>query len=417
VRLHSKPIQNALMNGLLGGGVDVMDCGLVPTPALLFAMREAESAGGVMVTGSHTPPEIAGMLFFLSDTGEMGPRGERLFEQIYAAAPWRHHPTSSKGSKGSLEILDGYTKTIEAKIGYVGGYKVVVDPGNGATCATLRRVLERLGCKVEIINGNPDGRFPGRAPNPQPSTLTQLSRTVKKTNADLGVGTDGDGDRALFATDKGRVLWADLTGAIFAKNELKMHAGGTVVSTVNTSSVIKLLCREYGGSLTVTRVGPPAIAEALRSTKNVIFGTEESGKHIWPNILLYGDAAVSTGKLLQIMKSEGMTLEQLQGNLPKFHQFKSTIPCPDRLKATVMKSVTLSWKGRSRNGRIQISTLDGLRIEYPDSSWFLVRPSGTEPLLRCNAEARNLRRAQELLRRATKLTRRAIRMAEEGEGS
>src|SRR5208337_1603241 len=160
-------------------------------------------------------------------------------------------------------------------------------------------------------------------------------------------GTDSDGDRALFATEQGRVLWADITGAIFAKNELKRHAGGTVVSTVNTSSIIKLLCQEYGGSLIVTRVGPPAIAEALRSTKNVIFATEESGKHIWPSIILYGDAAVSTGKLLQIMKAEGMTLEELQGDLPKFHQLKSTIPCPDQLKAEAMKSVILSWKGRA----------------------------------------------------------------------
>lgn len=417
VRVHSKSIQNALTKGLLEGGVDIVDCGLVPTPALLFAMKAAESSGGVMVTGSHTPPEISGLLFFLSDTGEMDPRGERIFEEVYTSAPWRQHHPGSKGSMGSLEILDAYSKTIEAKIGHIGGYKVVVDPGNGATCATLGRALERLGCKVETINGNPDGRFPGRPPNPQPSTLTQLSRAMKETNADLGVGTDSDGDRALFATEQGRVLWADLTGAIFAKNELKRHRGGTVVSTVNTSSIIKLLSQEYGGKLAVTRVGPPAIAEALRSTQNVIFATEESGKHIWPSIMLYGDAAVSTGKLLQIMKSEAMTLEQLQGDLPKFHQFKSTIPCPDRLKTQVTKSINLSWKRRSRTGRTETSTIDGLKVEYPDSSWFLVRVSGTEPLLRCNAEAKTLPRARELLRRATKLALRSIRMAEEAQGT
>jgi phosphomannomutase len=240
---------------------------------------------------------------------------------------------------------------------------------------------------------------------------------MKEANADLGVGTDSDGDRALFATKQGRVLWADLTGAIFAKDELKKHPGGTVVSTVNTSSIIKILCQEYGGSLTITRVGPPAIAEALRSTENVIFATEESGKHIWPSIILYGDAAVSTGKLLQIMKSEGMTLEQLRGDLPKFHQFKSTIPCPDQLKDEVMKFVTLSWKKRSRHGGTRVSTIDGLKVEYPDSSWFLVRASGTEPLLRCNAEARNLRCAQQLLRRATKLAERGIRMVQEAQGA
>ena len=151
---------------------------------------------------------------------------------------------------------------------------------------------------------------------------------MKETNADLGVGTDSDGDRALFATEQGRVLWADLTGAIFAKNELKRHRGGTVVSTVNTSSIIKLLSQEYGGKLAVTRVGPPAIAEALRSTQNVIFATEESGKHIWPSTHALRGRGRSTGKLLQIMKSEAMTLEQLQGDLPKFHQFKSTIRVP-----------------------------------------------------------------------------------------
>ena len=412
VRLHSKSIQNAIMNGLLKGGVDVMDCGIVPTPALLFAMREAESSAGVMVTGSHTPPEIAGVLFFLSDTGEMDSHGERLFEEIYRSAPWQQRPTSIKGSMSSIEILDAYTKMIETKIGDVGGYKVVVDPGNGAACATLGHVLERLGCKVITINGNPDGRFPGRPPNPQPSTLTQLSKAVKETGSDLGVGTDSDGDRALFATEQGRVLWADLTGAIFAKNELRRRGGGTVISTVNTSSIMKLLCQKYGGSLAVTRVGPPAIAEALRSTKNVIFATEESGKHIWPNIMLYGDAAVSSGKLLQIMKSEGMALEQLHDALPKFHQSKSTIPCPNQLKAEVMKFIILSWKG---NERTQTSTIDGLKVEYPDSSWFLVRASGTEPLLRCNAEGRTLGRSHELLRRATKLALQAIKSAKESQ--
>jgi phosphomannomutase/phosphoglucomutase len=411
--LQSKSIQKALMNGLLKGGVDVADCGLVPTPALLFAMKEAEASAGVMVTGSHTPPEIAGVLFFLGDTGEMDSRGERSFEDIYHLAPWRQRPSGLKGSVSSLEVLEAYTKTVETKINGIGGYKVVVDPGNGATCATLGLILARMECKVVTINGNPDGRFPGRSPNPQPSTLTELSKAVKRTKADLGVGTDSDGDRALFATERGRVLWADLTGAIFAKNELKRHGGGTVVSTVNTSSIMKLLCQEYGGRLTVTRVGPPAIAEALRSTENVVFATEESGKHIWPNILLYGDAALSSGKLLQIMQGEDKTLEQLQDALPKFHQSKSTIPCPDQLKAEAMKSIILSWKG---NGT-QTSTIDGLKVEYPDSSWFLVRASGTEPLLRCNAEARTPRSTRGLLGKATKLALKGIKMAKEAKRS
>jgi phosphomannomutase len=393
------------------GGVDVVDCSVVPTPALLFALKEARSSAGVMVTGSHTPADIAGLLFFLSDTGEMDPNGERLFEQLYVSEPWRHS-RSKKGSVRSEEIVEVYLRDVARQLRDVAGYRVVVDPGNGATCATLGRVLERLGCSVTTINGQPDGRFPARQPNPQPATLTQLSRAVEDTGADLGVGTDSDGDRALFATEKGYILWADVTGALFARSELRKNGGGTIISTVNTSSIMKLLCREYGGNLTVTRVGPPAIAEALRSAENAIFATEESGKHIWPNIILYGDAALACGKLLQIMKEEGMGLEQLQGTLPKFHQLKSTVQCPDQWKTNAMKFVINYWK--SGEGA-ESSTVDGLKVEYPDSSWFLVRASGTEPMLRCNAEGTTEREAHELLEKATKLALEGITWAKEVE--
>ncbi len=388
VRLHSKRIQSDLMLGLVGGGVNVVDCGLVPTPALLCALKESKASAGVMVTGSHTPAEIGGVLFFLSDTGEMGPNEEGTFERLYWSETTSSRIGGTKGSVTSLEILDSYVRWVEKQIGNVGGYKVVVDPGNGATCATLGRVLEGIGCKVVTINGRPDGRFPARSPNPQPSTLTQLSSMVKETKADLGVGTDSDGDRALFVTERGNVLWGDLTGALLAKEELQKSRAGIVVSTVNTSSILKSLCQKYGGSLKVTKVGPPAIAEALRSTENAIFATEESGKHIWPNLLLYGDAAVSSGKLLQIMKTYGLTLGQLRNGLPRLHQMKTQMQCPDQLKDKAMEFVNLSWKSK---GMSRTSTIDGLKVEYPDSSWFLVRASGTEPLLRCNAEARNYR--------------------------
>jgi phosphomannomutase/phosphoglucomutase len=411
VRLHSKSIQTTVMHGLREGGVDVVDCGLAPTPALLFAMREAKSSAGVMVSGSHTPAEIAGVLFFLGDTGEMDLRSERSFESIYYSEPWLRAPPEKKGSLDSLEIIDFYVEEVVKRAGNVGGYRVVVDPGNGATCATLGRTLEALGCSVTTINGVPDGRFPARQPNPQPGTLAYLSRAVKETKADLGVGTDSDGDRALFATEEGNVLWADLTGALFAKDELEKHGGGTVITTVNTSSMIKVLCQEYGGNLIVTKVGPPAIAEALRSAENAVFATEESGKHIWPDIILYGDAALASGKLLGIMNKRGMKLSELENTLPKFHQLKSTLDCPDNLKAEAMKFVMDRWKG---DERARVSTLDGLKVEYPNLAWFLVRASGTEPLLRCNAEGTTSSEARDLLRIATNVALEAITRAREG---
>jgi phosphomannomutase len=398
------------MNGLLNGGVDVADCGLAPTPALLFAMKERKPSAGVIVSGSHTPAEIAGILFFLSDTGEMDSHGERTFETLYRSEPWLQSSPEKKGSVQSMEIIELYLSAVAKQVGSIGGYRVVADPGNGATCATLTKALEAFGCSVTTINGEPDGRFPSRPPNPQPSTLTQLSRTVKESKADLGVGTDSDGDRALFATQDGRVLWGDLTGALFARNELQKQRGGTIITTVNTSNIVKLLCQEHGGQLIVTKVGPPAIAEALRSTEHAVFATEESGKHIWPRIILYGDAALASGKLLQMMNEQGLRLEELAETLPKFYQLKSTLECGDDLKAQAMKFVVDMWRG---DGQTRKTTLDGLKVEYPNLTWFLVRASGTEPLLRCSAEGRDMNETRILLERATELALKAVDKAKE----
>ena len=400
VRLHSKPIQTTLMDGLLLGGVDVADCGVIPTPGLLFAVRENDASAGLMVSGSHTPPEIAGVLFFLSDTGEMDSRGERSFESIFYSEPWLQSAASKKGQIQTLEITELYLRNVVKAIGNVGGYKVVVDPGNGATYFTLPEALEASGCSVTTINGEPDGRFPTRPPNPQPSTLTQLSRAVKDSKADLGVGTDSDGDRAIFATADGLVLWGDLTGALFVKDALEKNDGGTIITTVNTSNMVKIICQEVGGRLVTTKVGPPAIAEALRSERGVIFATEESGKHIWPSIIRYGDAALASGKLLMIMKEHQANLQSLVDTLPKFYQMKSSLECPDEFKTEAMRYIIENWK---ENELSHSSTLDGLKVEYPDLTWFLVRASWTEPLLRCSAEGRSVNEVSTLLDRATKL--------------
>jgi phosphomannomutase/phosphoglucomutase len=409
VRSRSETIQKAVMSGLSAGGLDVLDCGVVPTPAALFAVKKLRYEASVMVTGSHVPAPTTGMLFFLNDTGEMDSSGEERVEDIFGSEQWRTVPTSEQGSVGRLEISELYHDEIRQQLKSLRGYRVVVDPGNGATCGTIGPILKDLGCEVITINGRPDGTFPSRSPYPHPSTLGQLSSTVSAARADIGVGTDSDGDRALFATEYGQILWGDITGALFLRNELRAHGGGQIVSTVNTSGLVNLLCQQYGGTLTVTRVGPPAIAEALRKKKDVIFATEESGKHIWPEVILYGDAALATGKLLEIMDREHKSLERLQSELPKFHQFKSTIPCSERLKTQAFRFILESWKP-SKDA--EMSTIDGLKVTYPNLSWFLARYSGTEPIFRCQSESPSLDEAGKLHEMATELVRSAIAKAE-----
>ena len=410
VRLSSQPVENALISGLLAGGVDTFDCGIVPTPALLFALKRLRHSGGVMVTGSHTPAPTTGLLFFLADTGEMDEHDEVRFEELFRSEQFKRMPWNEIGSSSSLTILEMYFEELNKELGSLGDYRVVVDPGNGSTWRTLGPVLENAGCQVVTINGKPDGTFPARSPYPQPSTLGQLASTVQDAKADLGVGTDSDGDRALFAKS-GRVLWGDSTCAIFVENELKNHNGGKVITTINTSNVIRVMCEKYGGALTVTKVGPPAMAEALRGEKNALIATEESGKYIWPKVLMYGDAALATGRLLQIMKREQKSLEELESELPKFHQFKSTFPCPEQLKSRALEFAVSEWKSAKD---VEVSLIDGVKVNYPNHSSFLLRASGTEPTLRGYAESPNLDEAHKLLEIVNALAQDALAKAKGG---
>jgi phosphomannomutase len=410
VRSNSQLIESALISGLLAGGVDVSDCGIVPTPALLFSVKQLQHSGGIIVTGSHTQAATTGLLFFLADTSELDERDELRFEQLFRAEQPKRMPWNEVGISSKIDILETYFEELRRQLGSLGGYRVVVDPGNGSTCGTLGKILEDAGCEVVSINEKPDGTFPARSPYPQPSTLGQLASKVQEVQADLGVGTDSDGDRALFAK-QGSVLWGDITCAMFVKNELKNHNGGHIIMTINTSNVIQLLCQQYGGTLTVTKVGPPAMAEALRREKDALIATEESGKYIWPRILMYGDAALATGKLLQIMKNEQKSLEQLETELPRFYQFKSTIPCPDELKPYALKYAVNSWKDVKD---VEVSTIDGVKVNYPNHSSFLLRASGTEPNLRCYAESLNQDEAKNLFDIVNKLAHESLAKAKGG---
>jgi phosphomannomutase/phosphoglucomutase len=405
VRPQSDLIRKAVISGLSAGGVRVVDCGVSSTPATLVALKKFRHKAAVVVTGSHIPAPATGILFFLDDTGEMDREGELRLEALFQSGELRKVPLADRGSVESFDIQGTYEDEMRRQLGSIGGYRLVVDPGNGATCNSLPRVLEAAGCEVITINGEPDGTFPSRPPYPEPSNLGQLAAVVKEKKADIGLGTDSDGDRVLFATPDGRVQWGDVAGALFARNELTAQRGGRIITTINTSSLIQFACQKYRGELVVTKVGPPAMAQALRKYKDVVFATEESGKHIWPSVILYGDAALATGKLLRIMRQDKKTLEELESELPKFYQFKSTIPCRELLKAEVTSRIMETWKPAEE---VQISTLDGLKVTHPNGSWFLIRASGTEPVIRCQSESSESNEARRLLSLAEQLVRSRI---------
>jgi len=404
VRPHSLAVQKAVESGLMAGGVDVVDCGVAPTPSVLYFLLREGLDGAVVVTGSHTIAPIVGLLFFQRDGGEISPKDQLHVEKIYfkgklVPVPWNRLGRYEMGSP-----LPHYEEAVIGLVNLkkVSGYRIVVDPGNGASSACLAKVLSSAGCHVWAINDVPDGRFPNRPPYPRREVLASLIKEVRERKADLGVATDGDGDRAVFVTEKGKVVWGDVTGALFAREELRERPGGTVVTSINSSDLIHDVCRGKG-KIVVTRVGPPAIIDALRNDVNAVFGFEETGKFIWPGSLLYGDCALSTLKMLSLMNGLGMSLHEAKEDLPRYHMIKRAYRCSESLKGPLLQKVYESLKKEG----VSLSTTDGVKARYPDGSWLLLRPSGTEPFFRCYAEARSAHRALELARHGLRLIREA----------
>jgi len=408
VRLPAKLLHHAFISGVLAGGVNVEDCGLTPTPAVLWAVKKRGLDGAAVVTGSHTPPEIIGFLFFMSDTAELSVEESYQFEKIFFNKP-KVVAWNEVGKCSEIDVSDLYLRSVLEHVDLrkisSSDFKVVLDPGNGASALVCDKILQAAGVEVVVINGEPNGMFPNRDPYPRPEVLSELVREVNESGADIGSATDADGDRAIFVDDEGKVLWGDISGCVFAKDVLMKHGGGVIAAPINTSQLIKWVCNVYNGKITYTKVGPTCIVSGLKTVK-AVFGVEETGKNIWPEAILYGDWILATLKMLEIMAREQKSLSELAQEFPKFHMRKEAFHCPEALKKSVMMNALKKWKKRSEEA--EVVTIDGIKIIYPDGSWMLLRPSGTEPVFRIYVESQDPIRVQELAKVGSELIKKSL---------
>ena len=408
VRLPAKLLHHAFISGVLAGGVNVEDCGLAPTPAVLWAVKKRGLDGATVVTGSHTLPEIIGFLFFMSDTAELSVEESYQFENIFFNKP-KVVAWNEVGKCTEVDVSDLYLRSV---LEYVdlpkissSGFKVVLDPGSGASALVCDKIFQAAGVKVDVINGEPDGMFPHRDPYPRPEVLSELVREVNESGADIGSATDADGDRAIFVDDEGKVLWGDVSGCVFVKDILMKHRGGVIVAPINTSQLINWVCNVYNGEITYTKVGPSSIVSGLKRVK-AVFGVEETGKNIWPEAILYGDWILATLKMLEVVAREQKSLSELVQEFPKFHMRKEAFHCPEALKKSVMMNALKEWKKRGEEA--EVVTIDGIKIIYPDGSWMLLRPSGTEPVFRIYVESQDPISVQELAKVGSELIKKSL---------
>ena len=393
-RTTSPMFRDAAISGLLSVGCNVHDAGMLPTPALQHAVKHNGLDGGIMITASHNPPEFNGIKVIASDGVEIPREHEAEIEETYFGEGPEPSPWDTIGSIGTLQALEAYNEAVKSHVDAAAireaGLKIAIDPGNGVAALTAPEIARDLGCNVYTVNVNVNGRFPGRDSEPRPDNLDGLKRLVRASGADLGIAFDGDGDRSMFVDEKGEVQWGDRSVALLAKDFMAKNPGERVVSAVNSSKVLDDVVTAAGGSVVRTKVGSVVISRVMVD-QGIMFGGEENGGIMYGPHLQVRDGSMAMALMLEIMAKAKKPLSELFDELPRYHQLKDRVPCPEELKERALEAL------RGSVDAPEVGTIDGVRLGYEDGSWILFRPSGTEPVFRIYAEAGSPERVAELV--------------------
>ncbi len=400
-RTSTSMIKHAVISGLLSSGCDVVDLGVLPTPTVQFAVRNYYD-GGVMITASHNPPKYNGIKFVDSDgigiPEDMEEKIEGMFfDENPDRVSWNEIGEISENSGIIEEYIENVIDRVDGDVIADAKLKVIVDCGSGAACFTTPYLLRRLGCDVTTMNCQPDGYFPGRNPEPTAENLEDLMKVVKATGADLGIAHDGDADRTICIDENGDFVFGDKTFTLVEKQMLMENGGGTIVTTVATSSAIYDIAKEYGGEVIATKVGDLVVARELKNIDG-LFGGEENGGLIFPDFVYGRDAALATAKIVEIIAKEKKPLSKLIAELPSYYSEKMKVECPDNRKVEVMNKIAEATQDH------EVDTTDGVKI-FTDDGWVIIRPSGTEPIFRCFAEAQKQEYAKKMAEWGIKLVK------------
>lgn len=382
-RLSSELFQDALGSGIRSTGIDVTDIGLCATPMLYFAIRHLHMDGGVMVTGSHNPPDFNGFKICIGPDTIYGQQIQELRKIIELRAY-----EDGIGKYCQQEITGVYLDHIFTNVRVKPGHRIVVDGGNGVGGFFALPLLKRYGCRVTDLYCDPDGRFPNHFPDPTIiQNIQELKRLVLQEKAEVGIAYDGDADRIGVITDSGDILWGDELLLLFSRFILKENPGATIIGEVKCSQKLYDDIFRNGGRAVMWKAGHSLIKGKMKEEKALLAG-EMSG-HIFFADRYFGfdDAIYASVRLLEILSDSGKNLSDLLSEVPRtFTTPEIRIDCPDRLKFGVVEAVRAHY----RKNR-EIIAIDGLRIPFEDG-WALIRASNTQPVLVLRFEAATQKR-------------------------
>lgn len=393
-RLSGPALSASLKAGLLSTGCDVVDTGVVPTPLLYYATRALNTHSGIMLTGSHNPPDYNGLKLMIAGKPLTSSDIQALYKRILARA---FH--CGMGESHETDIAPRYIRHVAHTLSLIHPLKIVIDGGNGPAGRIASDLFRSLGCDVTELFCEIDGHFPNHHPDPSdPRNLQDLIAAVRQSGADLGLAFDGDGDRLGVITGQGNIIHPDRLLMLFAQDILKTRPGATIIYDVKCSRHLADVIRQAGGVPLMWKTGHSFIKAKLAETQAPLAG-EMSG-HLFFRDRWYGfdDAIYAGARLLQLLAvSPAAAADPFQHLPDSINTPELKIAVPDHEKFNFMTQLA----DTARFGEADISAIDGLRVNFSDG-WGLVRPSNTTPCLVLRFEADTpliLERIQSLFRK------------------
>ena len=389
---HSSPIVAKVVSSALNySGLDCYMAGLVPTPCLEYATKKLGYDGGLMITASHNPPQYNGIKPVASDGVEISREDERKIEQIFAEKNWIKASTFGKSFEETNVIstyIDGIISLIDIDSIKAKKFKVCLDLGNGAQSVTAKKLCENLDCDVHTINEEINGDFPGRGSEPTPQNLDELSKLVVDTNSNFGIAFDGDGDRSIFCDETGKILTGDSSALLLCDYLLQQYPNSQVVTCLNSGNIIENIVEKTNSHVVRTKVGSVEVSRRMVND-DALVGYEENGGFMFGNHNHVRDGAMTLALMLDLLSKSQSHLSQNIKNLPPSFTTKTKIECSLEKSKIVISELLKEFPDSN--------TSDGIKIQVDQDNWVMIRPSGTEPIIRIYGESNSQQNLDSLI--------------------
>jgi phosphomannomutase / phosphoglucomutase len=377
-RPSSDPFRDAIVEGLLSVGLSVIDIGVMPTPVLYYSIYQLSLDGGIMITGSHNPPEYNG---FKTCIGHDSVYGEQIQQaaQIIEAGDFE----KGRGEVISADVLTPYRKYLIEHIRFPRRVRMAMDCGNGTASLIAPDIMTALGCEVIPLYCEMDGTFPNHHPDPTlVENLVDLQSAVRSHGLELGIAFDGDADRIGVIADTGKIIWGDLLLAIYAREILKQRPGATFISEVKCSMNLYQDIEKHGGRAIMWKTGHSLIKAKMKEEKAVLAGEMSGHMFFADRYFGYDDAIYAACRITEILANSTRSLSQMLADFPEtFVTPEIRVQCDDDKKFGVVEKIKSYF-----SQKYQVIDVDGARILFPQG-WGLVRASNTQDVLVMRFEA------------------------------